>query len=284
MNPSLRRLPHFVLVLLFLAAPQAWAQTAADFHRTAIEKYNKGDYAAAIADFDRAIALKSDNPDYFNNRGLTKDNKGDNAGAIADYDRAIALKSDNYSYFYSRGLAKKLKGDYADAIADFDRAIALKPDYAPAYRMRGNIRQATGNFEVAIADYDKAIALTQDGGEYVRFYRYVTLRRLQRANPFAELARNVASWKDGWTKTVGLFLVEAISEPEFFAKAAAGDPKTVREQQCDAYYFAGMARLQAGDRTAAKEYFEKCLATQVTNFSEFDLARAELGWLAPATK
>ena len=45
--------------------------------------------------------------------------------AIADYDRAIALKPDNASAYYTRGNAYYQKGDLERAIADFQKVVEL---------------------------------------------------------------------------------------------------------------------------------------------------------------
>ena len=63
-------------------------------------------------------------------RADSKAELGKHAGAIADYDRAIALKPDTPEVYYNRGHSKAELGNHADAIDDYDRAIALKPKYS----------------------------------------------------------------------------------------------------------------------------------------------------------
>ena len=45
-----------------------------------------------------------------------------------------------------------------------------------------------------------------------------------------------------------------------------------RAQRCEAWYYAGMQRLPAGDKKTAADYFNKCLGTQEKNFDEYNLA------------
>ena len=52
-------------------------------------KYEKGDYDGAIADFDKAISLDSNDVDAYNGRGKAKDRKGDHEGAKADHEKAL---------------------------------------------------------------------------------------------------------------------------------------------------------------------------------------------------
>ncbi len=239
-------------------------------------KYAKQDLDGAIADYDRAIALNPNGADAYYNRGLAKRTKQDLDGAIADFDRAIALNPNDPDAYYNRGNAKRAKEDLDGAIADYGRTIALDPNYAPAYNNRGKAKDIRGDFDGARADYEKYIAIGPKGSDYARFRLALVLRRQHADESPAGLAAAVATWDNGWTKTVGLFVTGVTAESDFLNQAAVGDAKTVTNQQCEAYYYAGMARLLKGDTAKAGELFHKCIATGVTSFVEFSLANAEL--------
>ncbi|MEH2048682.1 tetratricopeptide repeat protein [Nostoc sp.] len=108
-------------------------------------------YEEAIADYDKAIDIKSDYADAYYKRGLAKSNLADDQddqeakktykNAIKDYDQAIKIKSKyaDEAYYY-RALAKHNLGDYKEAIEDYDQAIKNAPKYtdeAEAYYNRG---------------------------------------------------------------------------------------------------------------------------------------------------
>ena len=138
----------------------------------AIEAYNrgvayaeKGEFARAIQDFDKAIGLKLDIAGAYNNRGVAYGMKGDHDHAIQDYDKAIALNPDDAEAYYNRGVTYGEKDEHARAIQDYDKAIALKPDHAKAYCNRGVAYKKKGKLDQAIQDYDKAIALKPDAAE-----------------------------------------------------------------------------------------------------------------------
>lgn len=116
----------------------------------------------AIAEYDRAIRLKSDNADAYVNRGLLKAKLGQYSGAITDYNRAISLKPDYADGYYYRAKAKHDLGEFSRAVADYNKVIRLKPDYAAAYNSRGKANADLGEHAAAIADYDKAIRLKPD--------------------------------------------------------------------------------------------------------------------------
>ena len=65
--------------------------------------------------------------------------------ALESYDRAIALRPDYAEAFNNRGNALlDLKQPQA-ALESYDRAIALKPDYAEAFNNRGNALRILSN-------------------------------------------------------------------------------------------------------------------------------------------
>ncbi|MFC1478069.1 ankyrin repeat domain-containing protein [Candidatus Margulisiibacteriota bacterium] len=84
---------------------------------------------------NEAAQLKKE-PSYWSTSGLSKYNKGDYAGAIKDYDQAIKLKSKYAYYWYLRGNAKLRNKDYAEAIKDYDEALRLNPKYTGALKKR----------------------------------------------------------------------------------------------------------------------------------------------------
>lgn len=273
-------------------------------------KNTKGDFDDAIADYDKAIKLHSNYALAYTNRGLTKDLKGNHNGAIADWTEAIKLDPKfalpyynrgtaeyhegnldtamtdldkaielypQYAFAYgNRGIVKELNGDLNGAIADFDKTIELIPSYAYAYGLLADAKQSKGEFETAIDDYAKSIELDKANADYARFYLTLTLRRLQRDDIPSGLAIEVKGWKDGWIKTVGLYLTGNLPETDFLAHAEQGDAKIVREHQCEAFYFVGMTHLLAKEPSIAQKFLKKCLATNEMDFVEFFLARAEL--------
>ncbi|HEY3798364.1 MAG TPA: hypothetical protein VGL58_08420 [Caulobacteraceae bacterium] len=65
-----------------------------------------------------------------NNRGVMTMQKGDNAAAITDFNAAIALDGAYAAAFYNRSHAEKAAGDAAAADADMAQAVKLQPDLA----------------------------------------------------------------------------------------------------------------------------------------------------------
>ena len=93
--------------------------------------------------------------------GISHTLLGNHEAAIADYDRVIALDPTHIKSYLNRGAEKSDLGRYEAAITDYTQAIALKPDYVLAYYNRGVAKGNLGRYDAAIADYDHAIAITR---------------------------------------------------------------------------------------------------------------------------
>lgn len=118
--------------------------------------------AAALRDFDTAIALCPTDAIAYNNRGLIHRARGDLHAARRDYDQAVRLLPGYAGALVNRGLIQRALGDSAAALADFDAAVIADPDFAPAYIERGLLRRSLGDLEGAAEDYEQAIALAPD--------------------------------------------------------------------------------------------------------------------------
>ena len=119
--------------------------------------FESGDYKFAVAEYDKAIAAKSDYAYAYNDRASAKKMLGDEAGAIQDYEKALAIDSKLFFAYNSLGSCKRNKGDNAGAIEAYTKAISLKPDYYIALNNRGTAKLNTNDFTGAISDFEAAL-------------------------------------------------------------------------------------------------------------------------------
>ena len=89
-------------------------------------------------------------------------------------------------------------------------------------------------------------------------------------------ANRHAAKAGGWTSKVADHLLGRLSEGDLLAAAKAPDATLEKGQLCEAWYYSGMKRLFAGDKTGALENFEKCVGTERRDFIEDIFARSEL--------
>lgn len=82
--------------------------------------------------------------------------------AIARYQTAIKIKSENYLTHHKLGKALQAKDLFEEAGAAYRRAIALNPNFTWAYHFLGETLQAIEQYSEAAAAYHKAIELNPD--------------------------------------------------------------------------------------------------------------------------
>jgi tetratricopeptide (TPR) repeat protein len=98
----------------------------------------------------------------FNQRGYVLKRMGRLEAALADYNRALALDPTLVEALANRGSTWGQMRRPEQALADFSRAIALQPDLAEVYRNRAFAYYETGQIALARADIERFREL---GGE-----------------------------------------------------------------------------------------------------------------------
>ncbi len=98
--------------------------------------------------------------------GLTKAWQGDWDAAIAAFDAAIAREPKLGAAYLNRGLAHWRSGDLARATADLDLAVRYAPS-ARSYYNRARLRRASGNIRGAQADDARALERDQNYADVI---------------------------------------------------------------------------------------------------------------------
>jgi tetratricopeptide (TPR) repeat protein len=154
-------------------------QKAKLFFEQALLYLSANQYAKAIASYDKALEIKPDYHEAWNNRGIALRKLGRLEEAIASYDKALEIKPDKDEAWYNRGYALDDLGRLEEAIASYDKALEIKPDLHEAWYNRGNALDDLGRLEEAIASYDKALEIKPDDDEAWN-NRGIALRNLGR--------------------------------------------------------------------------------------------------------
>lgn len=266
-------------------------------------------FDAAIADADAAIALDPAYADAWYYRGYAHEESGRASEAARDFDQAIALGLQPGAAFRARGRLKFLNGDFAGAYDDFAQILTATPDDAEAWRLRGASAAVLERFDVAESDFSRAIALNPEdqrafsGRGYVRYltsryaeaaadlkralqdrpeglkaaFLYLAMVRASDAGARAELEAQAEDLDaDANPGVFPAFFLGQIDEAGMVDVAIRTGIHKPRENESEGYFYAGMARLFAGDTASAKIWFEKTLATGVVRFDEIRGARKEL--------
>jgi tetratricopeptide (TPR) repeat protein len=92
--------------------------------------YEIRDFKAAIECYEKAIEIKPDDAEAWNNLGNCHSRLGEGKKAIEAYTRAVALKPDYAEAFYNKANAHFIEGDHEKAIAYAEAALELNPSLA----------------------------------------------------------------------------------------------------------------------------------------------------------
>ena len=102
-------------------------------YRQGLDKAQRGDYEAAVGDFNQFLQLQPNGIKAHYQRGLALHKLGDYQGAIADLNLYLQYNPNDAEARYSRGLIRSELGDYNGATADYTQALSINPDYINDY-------------------------------------------------------------------------------------------------------------------------------------------------------
>ncbi len=259
------------------------AKSAPAYNGRANVRRARHDINGALADYNHAIELDGGYATAYYNRAITKQDKGDLNDALADLNPAIQLDPNNAAAYNSRGTVRTMDGDLDGALADYNRAIELEPKNAATYNNRAALFFATRNWGAALQDYDRFFGLSKEDQEYPRLYVWlIRVRTGQTGAANKELVDYLQQrgTTADWFSTVTSHVLGKKSDADLLTAAKSSDKRKERGQLCEAWFYIGMKKLMAGDKAGAEGCFNKSLATDQKDSTEYHFARAELKALA----
>lgn len=183
---------------------------------------NRGDHAAAIACFDRAIAIDPVFAEAYYRRGLAYFDLGQLQQASFDYSRAIDLAGDYRPALYARALVRVALDHFGGALEDLARLLQLDSQDPAAHQLQATALRKQGNLTGAIASLKKAAELYLDRRDPTGAKHCLDLLKQLQPAPSQAIAPSAATNPES-SITVGAF-----SRPEAFyaqvlSRAETGD-------------------------------------------------------------
>ena len=118
-----------------------------------------GDTAAALDEFNRAVALDPYNAQALYGRALIYQGNNQHDFAVADFSAASGLNPQKAEPLLGRATSYLALGKVKEAAADLDEASEADPHNAQVWTARGQVYERLGDRAKAAMSYNKAVAL-----------------------------------------------------------------------------------------------------------------------------
>ena len=126
---------------------------------------DQGRLKEAIGAYKKAVSMKPDYADVYNNMGNVLKGQGKLDEAIGAYKKVVSIKPDFAEAHYNMGIALKDQDKLEEATEAYNKAISIKPDFAEAYYNIGIVLKNLGKLDEAIEAYNNAISIKPDNAE-----------------------------------------------------------------------------------------------------------------------
>ncbi|ODH02045.1 hypothetical protein A4S05_26025 [Nostoc sp. KVJ20] len=153
-------------------------QKPQDFFKEGNYYFGKQKYEQAIASYDKAIGIKSDDYLVWHNRGVSLERLQRYSEALTSYNKAIAIKPDYHEAWYGQGNSLRKLQRYSEALASYEKVLSIKPDYHEVLLYQGISLNHLQRYSEAIASYNKATTIKPDDHE-AWYNRGLSLDNLQ---------------------------------------------------------------------------------------------------------
>ena len=156
---------------------------------------NRGDFEAALQDYNRAIGMEPNNREILNSRGKTyfdmatsgkykAQEKSLLEKAVKDYTESLSKTNQTdkatSESLSNRGAAYGMLGMLQQSIKDISDAIALDPNNKNAYANRSIAYLNTGQYEKALADYQSYLKYEPSNANF--WYESGMVQRVMKRN------------------------------------------------------------------------------------------------------
>src|SRR5580704_17794457 len=214
---------------------------ADSLHNLGLIALQRGNAAAAVELFDKAIKINNTVAEYHYNVALAWRALNRNDHVATHLERAVALRADHALAHLNLGNVRREQGRLADAVACYERALAVSPNLAVARFNLGNVLSEQGRPDAAVAQYNQVLAIDPNHAETYGNLGTALMALGRPADAMSHFERAVAL------------------KPDFFeayenlgqAYMATGDARSA--------ILAAARALELKDTVAGKIFFAQCL-------------------------
>lgn len=128
--------------------------------------YRLGNYEEALANINQALNMDSTDVNFMAQKANIYYENGDAKAAVAEWDKVLAMQPEYGFGYYRRGWFKELSGDLEGGLEDLSMAIVLEPEEPYFYETRGDLYVKLGKRDLAEADFKKVIEIEDTPEKY----------------------------------------------------------------------------------------------------------------------
>ena len=143
--------------------PKSWLAPTLYFRGKAYRSSRQFD--KAVTDYEAAVAADPKMDVAFYELGATFQAKNQHAKAVTAFGQAIAIKSNNADYYYGRCVSYSWLSNFGAAINDCEAATRLRPGSADLLGTLGRLYEDSGQKQRAIETYKRALAINPNQAE-----------------------------------------------------------------------------------------------------------------------
>ena len=246
------------------------------------------DFDPALADYSKVIELEPDNRAAYRGRMNVRQMQNDLVGVVMERVRMIENTTPaftnpaatNGGFFMGRGLGRG-RGRLMEQL---DRAIGSDTNFAWGYYYRGVYKCLSNDWTGALADFQRCQnypdARLKDDAALQAWVAQAQAGEQEQADKSLQAYCESRIWgKTGdWPMQIARFLLGQSTESDL-SKGIL--PSDTGRQESEFWYYCGMKRLLAGDKTGAEHCFRKSLESKRRSYAVFISAADELRELTP---
>lgn len=146
---------------------------------TAIKNHQSGNLQQAEKIYEEILSINPNHAETLHAQAIMACQRGQHAAAITLFQKAIHENPTKAVYHYNLGNALKDLGRFDEAVPCYGQALLLKPDYSEALNNLGTVLHNQGRFDEAISSYQEALRITPDHAEAL-YNLAVTLQSVNR--------------------------------------------------------------------------------------------------------
>jgi tetratricopeptide (TPR) repeat protein len=129
--------------------------------------FDRGEVAAAIEAFERALRIDPGFPEALNSLGVAWYERKEYDRAITYLQQAVLAKPDFVEALNNLGACYLFRRRFNDASIAFEKVVALLPDFAEAYNNLGLVYEQLGDTAKATAAYRRFTELWKGNRRYL---------------------------------------------------------------------------------------------------------------------